>query len=86
MTSISEAYSYYWINQRLKERTTWETARTIAFHAGFGKIKGLNSELDIQIFPWEKDKVEKGDKGTTSNPWTKEDHDRMRREGHPFFK
>ena len=83
MTSISEAYSYYWVNQRLKERPLWEMARMVSFYAGFGKVQGLKSDRDIQIFPWEENT---GDKGTTANPWTKEDHDRMRREGHRFFK
>lgn len=84
MTSIWEAYGYYWINQRLKERTIWETARMVSFYSGFGTVKGMRKPMDIQVFSWEQ--TEEMDKGTKSNPWTKADHDRMRKEGHPFFK
>lgn len=87
MTSICEAYEYYWINQRLKERTLWETARLVAFYSGFGTVKGMKKPMDIQVFPWEQtEETDKTDKGTKLNPWTKADHDRMRKEGHPFFK
>lgn len=82
MTSIRDAYSYYWINQRLKERVTWETARMVSFYSGFGSVQGLKSYKDVQVFSWD----DKGDKGSKNNPWTKEDHDKMRKEGHSFFK
>ena len=82
MTSIGESYSYYWMSQQLKERSSWEIGRFIALYAAGPHSKKINNVQDICTFPWEE---KTGEKGRTSNPWTPEEQQKLITSGkHPL--
>ncbi len=65
-----------------KEKTDWERARMIAFYAVAPHSKKIKKATDLFKFSWEGKNL----KGSNADKWTKEELEKIKKEGHPIFK
>lgn len=83
MRDILEGYIAHSVVHSIEDRDAWERARMISLFTSAPHSKKKLTAKDIVVFSWEQ---KGGQKGTPSNKWTKEEIEKLKKEGHPIFR
>lgn len=77
LVELYDAYIGNRLNENIKARTHWETARLISYITLKSQgQKTMKRPQDLMKFEWEE---VQGEKGTKANPYTKEDFEQLKK-------
>ncbi len=86
--SMQDVWAAYAVSQNLEDKKQerlfklmWEQSRMESYYSHRGHVKQLDIR-DIVWLPWLDGEMPKG---TTNNPWTKEEIEKLKAQGHPLF-
>jgi hypothetical protein len=83
VVDVYHAFLGYKYDFTEQNKNIWEHTRQIAFYSAVHVLpKGKRDIKQFMIFPWERESHEKG---TSGNPWTKEEIIRMKKSGNKFL-
>ncbi len=77
MVDIWDAYIGHYLDENIKSRASWETARLISYVTLKAQgQKTMKRPQDLMKFEWEE---QSGKKGTKSNPYTKAEIEELKK-------
>ena len=77
MVDVWDAYIGHYLNENIKSRASWETARLISYVTLKAQgQKTMKRPQDLMKFEWEE---VSGKKGTKSNPYTKAEIEQIKK-------
>ncbi len=84
MVDIWDAYIGHYLDENIKSRASWETARLISYVTLKAQgQKTMKRPQDLMKFEWEE---QSGKKGTKSNPYTKAEIEQLKKLKPNWFK